>query len=40
MNKVFTKILAIFWKDILAEFRTKEIVTSVLVFALLVLVIF
>jgi len=40
VNKVFTKILAIFWKDILAEFRTKEIVTSVLVFALLVLVIF
>ncbi len=37
---MFTKILAIFWKDILTEFRTKEIVTSVLVFALLVLVIF
>ena len=40
MNKVFTKILAIFWKDMLTEFRTKEVVTSVLVFALLVLVIF
>ena len=40
MNKVFTKTLAIFWKDILTELRTKEVVTSVLVFALLVLVIF
>jgi heme exporter protein B len=38
--RVFTAILAIFWKDILMEIRTKEIVTSVLVFALLVLVIF
>jgi len=40
MNKVFTKILAIFWKDMLTELRTKEFVVSVLVFALLVLVIF
>jgi len=40
VNKVFIKILAIFWKDILTEIRTKEIVVSVLVFALLVLVIF
>ena len=40
MNKVFIKILAIFWKDMLTEIRTKEIVVSVLVFALLVLVIF
>jgi heme exporter protein B len=38
--RVFAGILAIFWKDILTEIRTKEIVTSVLVFALLVLVIF
>ena len=37
---MFVKILAIFWKDILTELRTKEVVTSVLVFALLVLVIF
>ncbi|MEE8619298.1 MAG: heme exporter protein CcmB [Dehalococcoidales bacterium] len=37
---MFTKILVIFWKDILTELRTKEVVTSVLVFALLVLVIF
>ena len=36
----FIKILTIFWKDILTEFRTKEIIVSVLVFALLVLVIF
>jgi len=40
VNKVFTKILAIFWKDMLTELRTKEVVTSVLVFALLVIVIF
>jgi heme exporter protein B len=40
VNKVFTKILAIFWKDMLAELRTKEFIVSVLVFALLVLVIF
>ena len=38
--RAFAVILAIFWKDILTEIRTKEIVTSVLVFALLVLVIF
>jgi heme exporter protein B len=38
--RVFVAILAVFWKDILMEIRTKEIVTSVLVFALLVLVIF
>ena len=40
MNKAFIKIFAIFWKDMLTEFRTKEIIVSVLVFALLVLVIF
>jgi heme exporter protein B len=40
VSKVFTKILIIFWKDILAELRTKEFIVSVLVFALLVLVIF
>ena len=33
-------IAAIVWKDVLLEFRTKEIVVSVLVFALLVMVIF
>ena len=33
-------ILAILWKDLLLELRTKDIVVSVLVFALLVIVIF
>ncbi len=40
MNNMFIKILAIFWKDMLTELRTKEIIVSVLVFALLVVVIF
>ncbi|MGB2815309.1 MAG: heme exporter protein CcmB [Dehalococcoidales bacterium] len=40
MKSLFIKIFAIFWKDLLAELRTKEVVTSVLVFALLVIVIF
>jgi heme exporter protein B len=40
MNKAFVKILVIFWKDVLTELRTREIIVSVLVFALLVLVIF
>jgi heme exporter protein B len=40
MNKLFIRILVIFWKDMLTELRTKEVITSVLVFALLVLVIF
>jgi heme exporter protein B len=40
MNTAFVKIIAIFWKDILTELRTKEIIVSVLVFALLVMVIF
>jgi heme exporter protein B len=40
LKKVFVKTLAIFWKDMLTELRTKEVITSVLVFALLVLVIF
>jgi len=40
MKQMFIKILAIFGKDILRELRAKEVVTSVLVFALLVIVIF
>jgi len=40
MKRLFAKVLIIFWKDILVELRTKEVVTSVLVFALLVMVIF
>jgi heme exporter protein B len=33
-------VLALLWKDILLEVRSKDIVVSVLVFALLVMVIF
>ncbi|MFC1926391.1 heme exporter protein CcmB [Chloroflexota bacterium] len=40
MNGLRDKIFAIFWKDILSEFRAREIIASVLVFAVLVLVIF
>jgi heme exporter protein B len=36
----FARIATIFWKDTLTELRTREVVTSVLVFALLVVVIF
>jgi heme exporter protein B len=34
------KVLAIVWKDVLAELRTREMFSSMLVFALLVIVIF
>lgn len=34
------KVLAITWKDVLSEMRTKEIIASVLVFTMLVVVIF
>jgi len=40
MNPTLTKILAIMRKDIIAELRTREVIVSVLVFALLVIVIF
>ena len=40
MSRMYARVFAIFWKDVLSEIRTKEIVTAVLVFALLVLVIF
>ena len=40
MNNAFIKIFAIFWKDLLNELRTKEIIVSVLVFVLLVVVVF
>ncbi len=40
MSKFLGKVLAILWKDILSELRTREVIVSVLVFALLVLVIF
>ncbi len=34
------KIRALVWKDLLAEFRTKELISSMLMFALIVVVIF
>ena len=40
MKEFYVKVFAIASKDILLELRTKEVATSVLVFALLVLVIF
>lgn len=40
MKKFLGKVLTILWKDILSELRTRDIVVSVLVFALLVIVIF
>ncbi len=36
----FRNSLAITWKDLISEMRTKEIVFTVLVFSLLVIVIF
>ncbi len=38
--RYFRKVANILWKDVISEMRTREIVFSVLVFALLVLVIF
>jgi len=40
MKNIFDKACIILWKDILSELRTRDIATSVLVFALLVIVIF
>jgi heme exporter protein B len=40
MNKALIKIGVIYWKDLLDEFRTKEVIISLLVFVLLVVVIF
>ncbi len=40
MNKSLDKVFAILWKDILSELRTKDVIISVPVFALLVIVIF
>ena len=40
MRGVWNKVTIIFWKDAVNELRTKEIIASVIVFALLVLVIF
>ena len=40
MNEFLKPILALAWKDVLLELRTKDVITSVVVFALLVGVIF
>ncbi len=40
MKRFLGKVFILTWKDILSELRTKDIVTSILVFALLVIVIF
>ena len=40
MRSVFSRIFAIYWKDMLTETRTREVAVSVFVFAVLVLVIF
>lgn len=40
MKSSVNKVMAILWKDILSELRTRDIIVSVLVFALLVIVIF
>ena len=40
MRKFVGDISTLLWKDLLAEFRTKEITISILVFALLTIVIF
>ncbi len=39
MREITDKVLAIVWKDILSELRTKEIATSLAAFALLVIVV-
>ena len=40
MNRALDKVFTILWKDILSELRTKDVIISVLVFALLVIVVF
>jgi heme exporter protein B len=40
MNSVLRPVLALLWKDVLLQLRTKDIVVSVLVFSLLVIVVF
>ena len=40
MKAYLGPILALMWKDILLELRTKDFVVSVLVFSLLVIVVF
>jgi len=38
--RALRKLFALVWKDLLAEFRTKELLSSMLMFALIVVVIF
>ncbi len=40
MRSILSPVLALLWKDVVLELRTKDIVVSVLLFALLVIVIF
>ena len=40
MRSLLSPVLALLWKDVVLELRTKDIVVSVLLFALLVIVIF
>ena len=40
MSAILRPVLALVWKDILLELRTKDIVVSVLLFALIVIVVF
>lgn len=40
MKKFINAVLAIFWKDLLAERRTREILGAMLVFALVIILIF
>ena len=40
MNLYFNQILAIVWKDFVTEFKTRELFSSMFIFALLVILIF
>ncbi len=40
MKRTLSKVFAILWKDVLSEARTRDVATSVFVFALLVIVVF
>lgn len=40
MIRILARVTTIFWKDMLTELRTREIIISVLIFSLLVVVIF
>lgn len=40
MNEYFRQVGAIVWKDCVTEFKTRELFSSMFVFALLVILIF